>query len=277
MANTGGNDDALPLGNGVEWAILQGQTRVGEIVVIQGPGQQGLACTVMAREAGARLVIVTGRGTPTDLKRLELARRLGAHHTINIDDEDLLERAGGMTSAAYPAGVGFFRDVRSTLLPPEFGADQQQGGGLARIGVDLPSVLENAAHRDNLIMSAGDSVVIPEYNPIIRVTGAVLAPAGVTWQEGRSLKHYVAAAGGYERQADRGRAYVVQPNCKVEPVRRRWFILPDGQPKPEPGAMIVVPMRLKEEGRGSGETTGFFTGLASILASTIAIIVVATR
>ena len=190
---------------------------------------------------------------------------------------DLLERAGGMTSAAYPAGIGFFRDVRSTLLPPEFGADQQQGGGLARLGVDLPSVLENAGHRDNLILSAGDSVVIPEYNPIIRVTGAVLAPAGVTWQEGRSLKHYVAAAGGYERQADRGRAYVVQPNGKVEPVRRRWFILPDGQPKPEPGAMIVVPMRIREEGRGSGETTGFFTGLASILASTIAIIVVATR
>lgn len=190
---------------------------------------------------------------------------------------DLLDRAGGLTSAAYPAGIGFFRDARSSILSPEAGADQQQVAGLARIGVDLPSVLADASHRDNLILAAGDSVVIPEYNPIIRVTGAVLAPAGVTWQEGRSLRHYVSAAGGYERQADRSRAYVVQPNGKVEPVRRRWFILPDGQPKPEPGAMIVVPMRIKEEGRGSGETTGFLTGLASILASTIAIIVVATR
>lgn len=190
---------------------------------------------------------------------------------------DLLDRAGGLTSAAYPAGIGFFRDARSSMLSPEAGADQQQVGGLARIGVDLPRVLENAAHRDNLIMAAGDSVVIPEYNPIIRVTGAVLAPAGVTWQEGRSLRHYVSAAGGFERQADRSRAYVVQPNGKVEPVRRRWFILPDGQPTPEPGATIVVPVRVREEGRSSGETTGFLTGLASILASTIAIIVVATR
>lgn len=190
---------------------------------------------------------------------------------------DLLERAGGLTSAAYPAGIGFFRDARSTLLPPESGADQQQLGGLARIGVDLPRVLANPAHRDNLILAAGDSVVIPEYDPIIRVTGAVLAPSGVTWAEGRSLKHYVAAAGGFDRQADRSRSYVVQPNGKVESVRRRWFILPDGQPTPEPGAMIVVPMRVREEGRGAGETTGFLTGLASILASTIAIIVVATR
>ncbi|MCL4866189.1 MAG: hypothetical protein KJZ47_09870, partial [Gemmatimonadales bacterium] len=73
------------------------------------------------------------------------------------------------------------------------------------------------------------------------------------------------------------RAYVVQPNGTVESVRRRWFILPDGQPTPEPGARLVVPMRVREEGRGAGETTGFLTGLASILASTIAIIVVATR
>jgi threonine dehydrogenase-like Zn-dependent dehydrogenase len=88
---------ALPLGNGVEWAVLQGATRVGEVVVIQGPGQQGLACTVMAREAGAGLIVVTGRGTPTDKKRLDLAKRLGAHHTIDIDAEDLLERVADLT------------------------------------------------------------------------------------------------------------------------------------------------------------------------------------
>ena len=61
---------ALPLGNGVEWSVLQGAVKIGEAVVIQGPGQQGLAATVMARESGASLVIVSGRGTPTDKKRL---------------------------------------------------------------------------------------------------------------------------------------------------------------------------------------------------------------
>src|SRR5262249_44003090 len=78
---------ALPLGNGVEWAYLQGGVKIGEIVVIQGPGQQGLACTVAAKEAGAGAIIVSGLGV--DAARLALAMELGATHTINVDERDL--------------------------------------------------------------------------------------------------------------------------------------------------------------------------------------------
>lgn len=88
---------ALPLGNGVEWAYLQGKTKVGETVVIQGPGQQGLACVVAAKEAGARAIIVTGLGTPTDARRLQLASQLGATHLVNVDAQDPLETIADIT------------------------------------------------------------------------------------------------------------------------------------------------------------------------------------
>lgn len=91
---------ALPLGNGVEWAYLQGGVRVGECVVIQGPGQQGLACVIAAVEAGAGKIIVTGLSNPADQARLALARKLGAHHTINVDQEDLLETVADLTGGA---------------------------------------------------------------------------------------------------------------------------------------------------------------------------------
>lgn len=88
---------ALPLGNGVEWAYLQGGAKIGDCVVIQGPGQQGLACVVAAREAGASKIIVTGLSNPADKRRLALAEKLGAHHTICVDEHDLLETVADLT------------------------------------------------------------------------------------------------------------------------------------------------------------------------------------
>ena len=91
---------ALPLGNGVEWAYLQGGAGIGQTVVIQGPGQQGLACVIAAKEAGASCIIVTGLGTPTDRFRMELARKLGADHTIDVQNQDPLEAVASVTNGS---------------------------------------------------------------------------------------------------------------------------------------------------------------------------------
>jgi threonine dehydrogenase-like Zn-dependent dehydrogenase len=88
---------ALPLSNGIEWTYLQGGAGPGQTVVIQGPGQQGLACVVGAREAGAECIIVTGLSNETDRQRLAMARALGAHHTIDIEAQDLLPAVADLT------------------------------------------------------------------------------------------------------------------------------------------------------------------------------------
>jgi len=88
---------ALPLANGFQWTYLDGKVTPGASVLIQGPGQQGLGCVIAAREAGAHLVIVTGR--TTSAWRLEVARALGAR-TVNVDEQDLetavLDLTGGL-------------------------------------------------------------------------------------------------------------------------------------------------------------------------------------
>lgn len=89
---------ALPLANGIEWTILQGHARPGEAVVIQGPGQQGLACVAAAKQAGAGPIIVTGLDTPNDRRRLALATRLGADYVIDIQNQDLLETVAEVTN-----------------------------------------------------------------------------------------------------------------------------------------------------------------------------------
>lgn len=85
----------LPIANGFEWMSLQGGAGPGKTVVIQGPGQQGMACTLAAKAAGADCVIVTGR--TTSMKRLEMSRRLGADYIVNIQTEELEDRVREIT------------------------------------------------------------------------------------------------------------------------------------------------------------------------------------
>jgi threonine dehydrogenase-like Zn-dependent dehydrogenase len=79
-----------PMANGVEWALFDGGVGFTSTVLIQGPGQQGLSQTVMCRQAGASLIIVTG--TSKDKARMEIARVLGADFVIDVDKEDPLAR-----------------------------------------------------------------------------------------------------------------------------------------------------------------------------------------
>ena len=87
-----------PLGAGIRWAHQVPGTKVGDTIVILGPGQRGLASVIAAREAGASCIIVTGLSA--DERKLALAREFGAHHTIDVEKEDLLKRVREITDGA---------------------------------------------------------------------------------------------------------------------------------------------------------------------------------
>jgi protein involved in polysaccharide export with SLBB domain len=106
----------------------------------------------------------------------------------------------------------------------------------------LPDVLKNPRSLDNLPLQDGDSLFIPRYNAVVNVQGAVNSPVAVTYSPGKRIDYYVRAAGGPTRKADVGRAYVTQPNGKVE-ARENRFLLPDGVPKPLAGSTVFVPDR----------------------------------
>jgi threonine dehydrogenase-like Zn-dependent dehydrogenase len=84
-----------PMANGVEWSLMDGGVGYDSTVLIQGPGQQGLSQTVICRQAGASLIIVTG--TSKDGARLKVAKELGADHVIDVQKEDPLARVREIT------------------------------------------------------------------------------------------------------------------------------------------------------------------------------------
>ena len=102
-----------PLGAGFRWAVEMPRTGPGDTVLVLGPGQRGLASVIACREAGADRILVTGLAA--DAKKLALAREFGADHTIDVENENALERVRELTDGQ---GADVVVDVSSYSTAP---------------------------------------------------------------------------------------------------------------------------------------------------------------
>ncbi|MBA2457972.1 MAG: SLBB domain-containing protein [Gemmatimonadales bacterium] len=173
---------------------------------------------------------------------------------------EVIARAGGLTGEAYPGGIQFYRSYldgqptrgdrleppRDTLRNNPASRDSVTRLVPERVGVDLSRVLKDGRHSDNLILVGGDSIHIPEFDPVVMVQGAVNSPGPVAYAAGKNLDWYVDAAGGYTQTSDKSHSYVTQPNGEREGVTRK-VVFADKVPKPRPGAQIYVPTKIIEE------------------------------
>ena len=115
---------------------------------------------------------------------------------------------------------------------------------------------------------------MPEFQPSVKVVGAVNSPGSVLWQPGRNLGYYIGAAGGVAQNGDGGKASVRQANGEVETRSGGFLIFGGGDPKATAGATIFVPTKAPEEYH---DKTGLFAALASMIASTATIVIALTR
>ncbi|MBN2034802.1 MAG: alcohol dehydrogenase catalytic domain-containing protein [Deltaproteobacteria bacterium] len=124
------------LGNGVRWLSRMGGCCVGQTVAIVGPGQQGMAATIVAGDSGAEPIMVVG--LRRDKKRLDLCREFGAHLAIYLEDDPvsvLNEATGGamaelvMDVSGHPSGAALALDLAgvgaTVVLPGLYGAATQ--------------------------------------------------------------------------------------------------------------------------------------------------------
>ena len=183
----------------------------------------------------------------------------GAYALTNKSERlsDLVKRAGGLTDEAYSDGIVFTR----------------RDNALGRVGLELRTALRRYESTDNLILRDGDNILIPPYNAVVTIRGAVNSPSTVAYVRGRGIDYYVGAAGGPTPKADESHAYVTQPSGKLETVKKR-VLLPDHVPRPRPGSTVTVP---ESDGQPRRDTVALITGLAQIVASTVAIIIAVTR
>lgn len=137
----------MPLSNGIEWALLTAGVGYNDTVLIQGPGQQGLAQLVAAKTAGAAQVIVSG--TTRDKARFELAKELGADDVIDVLIEDPREKIMDLTNGR---GLDFVLDCTS-----------RAGTAPVLLGVDV------LKRREGTLLIQGELAAFPDF-PIKKVT-----------------------------------------------------------------------------------------------------------
>lgn len=83
-------------------AAMRGQIQIGDTVVVQGSGAIGLVTLVCARISGAAKIIMVGGPA----KRLELAKRMGADVTIDIEAIRSAEERTELVLDETPQRVG---------------------------------------------------------------------------------------------------------------------------------------------------------------------------
>ena len=86
---------SIPMSNGVQWTQYDAGVKMGQSVLIQGPGQQGLAAVLAAKRLGAKQILVSG--LTRDASRFEVAKKFGAHDVIDVEKEDLIEKVYDLT------------------------------------------------------------------------------------------------------------------------------------------------------------------------------------
>lgn len=230
-------------------------------------------------------------------------------YTINRKDErisDIIKRAGGLTSGAYPDGASLKRAGASKVNPNAKNAindaeeEERNLLNLQRlkqttakdknnildsidlafsqkvaqsdlIGIDLVSILDKPGANYDLILEDGDIIRIPKLLQTVKVTGEVLNPNGIVFKPGRSLKSYVNGAGGFTANALKRNVFVKYANGTAEAATK--FLFFNNYPRIKPGAEIMVPKRAEREPM----TTQGWIAISTALASMAAIVITLFR
>jgi protein involved in polysaccharide export with SLBB domain len=191
----------------------------------------------------------------------------------------VLERAGGLTSIAFPQGAVFTRrelqereqqqidqlterlqsDLAATSIQLSQGAQTAQTAqsfaaaqgllgqlkgskALGRLVIDLEGVLAGSiGSRSDVLLRDGDQLVIPRLRQEVTVLGEVQNGTSHLYRPGLSREDYIQLSGGLSRKADKGRVYVVRADGSVVARESGWFGR-GGQVSIQPGDTIVAPL-----------------------------------
>ena len=185
---------------------------------------------------------------------------------------DLVKKAGGVTPFAYVKGAKLIRQANDEelkrmedvfkMMRREMGQANMDSlkldlDSVYSVGIDLELAMKNPGTSADVVLRAGDKLVVPELSNTVKINGAVMLPNTVAYKDKKSVKYYISQAGGFANNARKSRAFIIYMNGQVAKVKG------SGRNMIEPGCEIVVPIKDKN-GRMNFQT---ILGIASSIGS----------
>jgi len=215
----------------------------------------------------------------------------GAYVLKNKTDRisDLIKRAGGLTLQAYEQGVYLTRNndksitnkvntekiikIQETLKDTSTRVEAQVERNYDQIAIDLTTILANPQSKNDLVLEEGDVITIPKEKMDVRISGQVLFPTRVVFDEKMNLKDYLGRAGGVADNARKSKIYVLYPNGNA--AKTRHFLFFRSYPKVTPGSEVIVPKKHEVERRrlSTGEVIGISTAITSFAGVLISLLI----
>lgn len=188
---------------------------------------------------------------------------------------ELLARAGGVTSLAYPYGTIFTRQAvreqqqeglrrtarelnEALLIALSHSSGSAAGGGdtigqasqlvqaissidpIGRVVIEAdPRVLARRPDLD-IVLEAGDSLLVPKQPSFVLALGEIANPGAVQFIPGKTALEYISESGGLRRTSDVSHAFVVLPNGATEPLAASYGRR--SRVAPPPGSTVIVPV-----------------------------------
>lgn len=191
--------------------------------------------------------------------------------TKNERLSDIIKASGGVTDMAYVPGARLERRItpeerlrmenvikaayRSSNGNDSIDMKKLDLGDTYYVGIELDKALAHPGGDADIILRAGDRIIVPEYNNSVKISGDVMYPNTVAFEKGKRPKYYIEKAGGFGSRAKKSHTYIIYMNGTVARVGHNAKILP--------GCEIVVPSKPKNN-RSLGETLAIGTSAASI-------------
>lgn len=196
----------------------------------------------------------------------------------------LIERAGGLTPEAYTRGARLLR-VRTEeeakrerdmlkMAQRTSGKDSIDVAILDvsstySVGIDLEKAIKNPNSDYDIVLKDGDILYIPQYINTIKISGAVMYPNTVLYEDGKSMKYYINQAGGFSSDARKRKVFVINLNGKASKLKL------NSKKAIEPGSEIVVPTKEKKDRSAMAEImtmASLSASLAAVVASIVRLV-----